>query len=268
MTEPQISMSRVAWVAFRTIVRKEVVRFLRIWTQTILPSAITMTLYFLIFGKFIGRQIGQIHGVSYIEFIMPGLVMMAVITNSYANVVSSFFSAKFQKNVEEMLVAPVPHHVILLGYTAGGVLRGLMVGLVVTLVSLFFLPQVRIQHVGLTVLVVFLTALLFSLGGFVNAVYARKFDDVAIVPTFVLTPLTYLGGVFYSIELLPGFWQNASRANPILYMVNAFRYGILGQRLDHVDVHIGLAVGVIVVFIVALYFTALRLLNKGVGIRS
>lgn len=262
------SVARRNWVSLRTIVRKEVVRFLRIWSQTILPPAITMTLYFLIFGKFIGSRIGTVHGVPYIEFIMPGLVMMSVITSSYANVVSSFFSAKFQKNVEEMLVSPTPHWVILVGYVAGGVLRGLMVGLVVTGVSLFFLRTVTVQHAWVTALVIVLTAVLFSLGGFVNAIYAKKFDDVAIVPTFILTPLTYLGGVFYSIEQLSPFWQNASRANPILYMVSAFRYGILGERLDHVDVNIGVAFAVIIGFIIALYLTALRLLNKGVGLRS
>jgi len=261
-------LARRNWVSLCTIVRKEVVRFLRIWSQTLLPPAITMTLYFLIFGKFIGSRIGEVHGVSYIEFIMPGLVMMSVITSSYANVVSSFFSAKFQKNIEEMLVSPTPHWVILVGYTAGGVLRGLIVGLVVVAVSLLFLPAVTVQHPAMTALVIFLTAVLFSLGGFVNAIYAKKFDDVAIVPTFILTPLTYLGGVFYSIDQLNPIWQNVSRANPILYMVNAFRYGILGSRLERVDVNTAVALGVIVLMIVALYLAALHLLRKGVGLRS
>jgi ABC-2 type transport system permease protein len=261
------SLARANWVALTTIMRKEVVRFLRICSQTLLPPVITMTLYFLIFGKFIGSQIGAIHGVSYVEFIMPGLVMMAVITSSYANVVSSFFSAKFQKNVEEMLVTPMAPSVILLGYAAGGVLRGLLVGGLVMCVSLLF-TRVTIQHALVTLLVVFLTAVLFSLGGFVNAIYARKFDDVAIVPTFVLTPLTYLGGVFYSIERFDPLWQNISRANPILYMVNAFRYGILGGRLEHVDVNIGAAFAVIIVAILVLYAAALYLLRKGVGLRS
>lgn len=275
----EIGMKHRNWVAFKTIVTKEVVRFMRIWSQTLLPPAITMTLYFLIFGKFIGSQIQDIHGVPYIDFIMPGLVMMSIITNAYANVVSSFFSAKFQKHVEEMLVSPMSHHVILLGYTVGGVLRGLLVGLIVTLVSLCFIhlkpepPYVDFSNLGvahpwLTLSMVLMTAVLFSLAGFLNAIYAKKFDDVAIIPTFVLTPMTYLGGVFYSLSFLPDFWQHVSKANPILYMVNAFRYGILGDRLQHLDVGVGTAFLVIGLFITALYTYSIHLLNTGRGIRS
>ena len=217
----------VYWIAFKSILTKEVTRFTRIWVQTLVPPAITMSLYFIIFGNLIGSRLGLMHGVSYMEFIVPGLIMMSVITNSYANVASSFFSAKFQRNIEEMLVAPVPNYVIILGFVAGGVARGLCVGAIVTGVSLFFVPlQV---HDPLAVFVtLLLTAILFSLGGLLNAVFAKSFDDVSIIPTFVLTPLTYLGGVFYSIQLLPPFWQGLSHVNPIIYMVNAFRYGFLG----------------------------------------
>lgn len=251
------------WVAFSTIVVKEVRRFTRIWAQTLLPPAITMSLYFVIFGNLIGPRIGEMDGYGYMNFIVPGLIMMSVITNSYANVVSSFFSLKFQRSIEEILVSPIPNWVVLLGYVAGGVARGLAVGFIVTLLSLGF-TDLEIHNLAVTVSVVVLTAILFALGGFINAAYATKFDDISIVPTFVLTPLTYLGGVFYSISLLPEFWQWVSQANPILYMVNAFRYGILGVS----DIDIGFAYVMIFVFIIVLYFYSLHLLNRGKGIRS
>lgn len=259
----ELTMTRRSVVALQTLAIKEIRRFLRIWPQTLVPSAITMSLYFLIFGEFIGKQLGSINGVDYIDFIAPGLIMMAVISNSYANVVSSFFSAKFQRHVEEMLVSPMPNHIILLGFMAGGVTRGLLVGIVVTGVSMFF-TDLHIHNMAIAALVVVLTAMLFSIGGFINAIFARKFDDVSIVPTFVLTPLTYLGGVFYSIERLPTFWQNVSKGNPILYMVDAFRYGFLGIR----DMNVAFAIGVIVAFIIGLFTFALYLLNRGVGIRT
>jgi ABC-2 type transport system permease protein len=250
-------------VAFTTIVIKEIRRFLRIWAQTLLPPAITISLYFIIFGNLIGPRIGEMHGFDYMDFIVPGLIMMAVITNSYANVVSSFFSLKFQHSIEELLVAPVPNYVILSGYVAGGVVRGLSVGIIVTLLSLFF-TDLYIHNLLVIVSVVVLTAVLFSLGGFINAVFAKSFDDIAIVPTFVLTPLTYLGGVFYSIDMLPELWQNLSLINPILYMVNAFRYGLLGVS----DIPLWIAYSMILGFVAALFWFALFLLNKGVGIRN
>jgi len=251
------------WIAFVTIVVREVRRFMRIWVQTLLPPAITMALYFVIFGNLIGNRIGEMGGYSYIEYIVPGLVMMAVITNAYANVVSSFFSIKFQHSIEELLVSPVPNNVILLGFVAGGVLRGILVGLVVTLLSLFF-THLQVHHVGVMLVVVVLTATVFSLGGFINAMYATKFDDISIVPTFVLTPLTYFGGVFYSISLLPEVWQALSMANPIVYMVNAYRYGILGVS----DVSVGVSIGMLLLFTAALYAWAITLLNRGTGIRK
>ncbi len=258
-------MSRLATdlIGFETIVRREVMRILRIWAQTILPPAITMTLYFIIFGNLIGRRIGDMGGFGYMEFIAPGLIMMSVINNSYANVVSSFFGAKFGRYIEELLVAPMNEHWILLGYIAGGVLRGLMVGAVVTLVALCF-TNLRLFHPWVMLSTLLLGAVVFSLGGFINAVYARKFDDVAIIPTFVLTPLTYLGGVFYSISLLPEFWQQVSRANPILYMVNGFRYGLLG----HSDVDLGLAYAIMLLAVASLYTFCIILLKRGVGLRS
>ncbi|OUR64957.1 ABC transporter permease [Methylophaga sp. 42_25_T18] len=251
------------WVAFNTLVIREVRRFLRIWPQTLLPPAITMTLYFIIFGNLIGSRIGEMGGFSYMEYIVPGIIMMAVINNAYANVASSFYSAKFQSHIEELLVAPVPNYLILAGYVAGGTARGLCVGLIVTIVSLFFTQQ-PIQHLFITFSMVFLSAILFALGGFINAIYARSFDEIAIIPTFILTPLTYLGGVFYSISLLPEFWQNVSLLNPILYMVNAFRFGMLGAS----DVPIYAAFAVILISIVGLTTFALYLLNKGTGIRN
>ncbi len=254
---------RTNFIALKTILIKEILRFLRIWIQTILPAAITMSLYFIIFGKLIGVQIGPIAGFSYMQYIVPGLIMMAVITNSYANVVSSFYSAKFQRHIEEMLVSPLPNHIILLGFMAGGVARGLIVGTVVTLVSLFF-TQLHIHTFSVMFAVSLLTAMLFSLGGFVNAIYANSFDDIAIVPTFVLTPLTYLGGVFYSIDMLPPFWRQVSLLNPILYIVNAFRYSILGVS----DVDLYTAFALILLVVSVLFGFSLWLLHKGVGIRQ
>ena len=250
------------YIAFRSILHKEIVRFTRIWVQTLVPPAITMTLYFVIFGSLIGRRIGEMGGYSYMAFIVPGLIMMSVITNSYSNVASSFFSAKFQRNVEELLVAPVPTYVIIAGYVGGGVVRGLAVGLIVSLVSLLFVT-LPVSHLFSIVAIVFLTSVLFSLAGLINAIFARTFDDISIIPTFVLTPLTYLGGVFYSIELLPGFWQGLSQANPVLYMVNAFRYGFLGIS----DVPLTLAYGIILGFIALFYGAAWYLIQTGRGLR-
>ncbi len=250
-------------IGYLTIVRKEVTRILRIWIQTVVPPAITMTLYFIIFGNLIGRRIGQMGDFDYMQYIAPGLIMMSVITNSYANVVSSFFGAKFGKHIEELLVSPMPNSLILLGHVTGGVTRGLLVGLVVTVIALFF-TNLEVVHPWITASVVLLTAIVFSLAGFINAVYARKFDDISIIPTFVLTPLTYLGGIFYSISMLPDFWESVSRANPILYMVNAFRYGVLGAS----DIGIGEAYAIILVFMVALYTFSLYLLRKGIGIKD
>ncbi|CAM5201211.1 ABC transporter permease [Alishewanella longhuensis] len=250
-------------IAFKSILDKEITRFMRIWVQTLVPPAITMSLYFVIFGSLIGSRIGEMNGFSYMEFIVPGLIMMSVITNSYANVASSFFSAKFQRNVEELLVAPVPNYLIVLGYVGGGMARGMLVGLIVTLLSLFFVT-IQIHNLAIIVLTVVLTSMLFALGGLINAVFAKTFDDISIIPTFVLTPLTYLGGVFYSLTLLPGFWQQVAALNPIVYMVNAFRYGFLG----YTDVSLWLALAVVVSFIVVLFSYAMYLINKGIGLRS
>ncbi|SEI52570.1 ABC-2 type transport system permease protein [Azotobacter beijerinckii] len=254
---------RANLVALQTIVAREVHRFLRIWPQTLLPPAITMVLYFVIFGNLIGGRIGEMGGFPYMDYIVPGLIMMAVITNSYGNVVSSFFGSKFHRSVEELMVAPLSPHTILVGYVLGGVLRGLAVGTIVTLLSLFF-ANLQVHHLGVIVLVVLLTSTIFSLGGFINAVFARNFDDISIIPTFVLTPLTYLGGVFYSIDLLPPFWQAVSLGNPILHMVNAFRYGILGVS----DIGIGTAIAFMLVATALLYAYCLRLLVSGRGMRQ
>lgn len=255
--------TRQTFIAFKTILFKELMRFTRIWVQTILPPAITMVLYFIIFGNLIGPRIGEMGGFDYMEYIVPGLIMMSIITSSYANVVSSFYSSKFQRSVEEVLVAPVPHYAILLGFTLGGVARGLIVGTLVTLVSLFF-TDLHIHNFFITVAVVILTAVVFALGGFINAIFAKSFDDISIVPTFVLTPLTYLGGVFYSINLLPEFWQRVSLINPILYMVNAFRYGILGVS----DINVGIAFVIIGLFVGILFGVGIYLLHRGVGLRT
>ena len=256
-------MYSLYWTAFCSLLTKEINRFTRIWVQTLVPPAITMTLYFIIFGNLIGARIGEMNGFSYMEYIVPGLIMMSVITNSYSNVASSFFSAKFQKNIEELLVAPVPNYVIIAGFVMGGVVRGLLVGTIVTFVSLFFV-DLQVDHWGVIIATVFLTSVVFPLGGLINAVFARTFDDISIIPTFILTPLTYLGGVFYSISLLPEFWQGVSQINPIVYMVNAFRYGFLGIT----DVSLVLSFSVLGVFIVSLYTIAMVLITKGIGLRS
>lgn len=251
------------WTALRTIVAKEVLRFSRIWVQTLLPPMITTALYFIIFGGLIGSRIGDMDGHRYMDFIVPGLIMLAVITNSYSNVVSSFFSSKFQRHIEELMVSPVPNSLIILGFIGGGVARGLAVGLGVTLVSLFFSP-LAVHNLPVALSIVVLTSILFSLAGLINGVFARSFDEISIMPTFVLTPLTYLGGVFYSVSLLPGFWQDVSKLNPILYMVDAFRYGLLGTS----DLSLTVSYLIILGFIGALFVFALMILNHGIGVRS
>ena len=255
--------ARLHWVALYTITRREIARILRIWGQTLVPPAITMTLYFLIFGGLIGSRIGTMDGISYMDFIVPGLVMMSVIQNSYGNISSSFFGAKFGRHIEELLVSPMPNWVILGGYVAGAVLRGLMVGVIVLGIAMCF-TTVRIPHPLVTLTTVLLGSTIFSLAGFVNAVYAKKFDDVAIVPTFILTPLTYLGGVFYSVKLLPGWAETATHFNPIFYMVNAFRYGLLGTS----DVPLWIAYALMLAFVAVLGALSLWLLRRGVGLRS
>lgn len=255
--------SAYLWVAFQTIVIKEVRRFLRIWVQTLVPPVITIALYFIIFGNLVGSRIGTMSGFSYIEFIVPGLIMMSVVNNAYANVVSSFFSQKFQKSIEELLVSPVPNHIILLGFVTGGVARGLCVGVIASLISLVF-SGVHMHSIVITAVVILLASVVFSLGGFINAVFARNFDDISIVPTFILQPLIYLGGVFYSVDTLPSFARTISHFNPIFYMINAFRYGILGVS----DVDIVFAMGLLSLLTLVMFGFSLRLLHTGKGLRS
>lgn len=250
-------------IAFLTIVGKEIRRFARIWPQTLLPPAITTALYFLIFGKLIGGRVGQVHGETYMDFIVPGIILMSVISHSYSNVVSSFYSTKFQRHIEELLVAPVPNAVILAGYVCGGIARGVLVGCVVAVISTLF-TKISVQHWGVAIAVFVLTATLFSLAGFINAVYADSFDDISIIPNFVLTPLSYLGGVFYSVNMLPGFWQHVAQANPILYMINTFRYGLIGVSDVDIDLAFAMTSGVIVLLVVI----SLLLLHKGTGIKN
>jgi ABC-2 type transport system permease protein len=258
-----VSRARTEWIGFKTIMIREFSRIVRIWGQTIVPPAVTAVLYFIIFGDLIGRRVGEVGGFNYMQFIAPGLIMMTVIQNSYANVVSSFFGAKFGKHVEEMLVSPLPNWLILSGYVGGGVLRGVLVGSVVTIVALFF-THLPIAHVFAVISAVLLTSIVFSLGGFINALFAKNFDHISWFPTFVLTPLTYLGGVFYSITMLPGWAHVVSHANPILYMVSAFRYGFLGTS----DVDLRLAYAIMVSAAVGMFALAVSLLNRGTGIRE
>ncbi|MBR9729151.1 ABC transporter permease [Shewanella intestini] len=256
-------MNPLYLIAFKSILTKEITRFSRIWVQTIVPPAITMTLYFLIFGNLVGSRIGQMGGVSYMEFIAPGLIMMSVITNSFSNVASSFYSAKFQRNLEEIMVAPVPHYVMIAGYVGGGVTRGLIVGCIVTIVAMCFV-DISIHHLGLVLLTALLTSMMFALAGLINAVFAKSYDDISIIPTFVLTPLTYLGGVFYSLSLLPDFWQGVSALNPVVYVINVFRYGFLGYS----DMSVPLSLAIIIGFCAGLWFVAYYLISRGIGLRS
>lgn len=256
-------MNSLYWIALKTIWRKEVTRFLRIWVQTLIPPVVTMSLYFIIFGNLIGSRIGDMGGFSYMQFIVPGLIMMSVITNSYTNVCSSFFSSKFQHNIEELLVSPVPTHIIIWGYVGGGVARGVLTGALVTAISMFFVSY-HVHSWLIIVCTLLLTSILFSLAGLLNAVYAKSFDDISIIPTFVLTPLTYLGGVFYSLTLLPTFWQWVSKLNPIVYMINGFRYGFLGIS----DVSLLFTFSMLILFVVAMYLVAWRIIESGKGLRS
>lgn len=257
-----MSRQNVNWIAFQTILVKEILRFIRIWPQTLLPPAITTALYFIIFGQIIGSRIGEMGGFSYSEYIAPGLIMLTVINNSYSNVVSSFFGAKFQHYVEELQVSPISNLLIIAGYVAGGIARGLVVGVIVTIVTLFFTP-ISIHNFPLTIVIFLLTAAVFALAGFINAIFAKSFDDISIIPTFVLTPLTYLGGIFYSVSLLPGFWEKLSYFNPILYMVNGFRYSMLGIS----DISIGWTLTILSLLFATLCFIATYLMNKGIGLK-
>ncbi len=251
------------FIAFRTLVIEEIRRFIRIWPQTLLPSVVTTALYFMIFGHLIGERFGDIDGVSYMDYIVPGVILMSVISNAYANVVTSFYLRKFQRNIEELLVAPVANWAILLGYVCGGIARGMLVGVIVTATSLLF-TDINVHHWGVTLTIYILTATLFSLAGFVNAIFANSFDDISTIPNFVLTPLTYLGGIFYSITMLPELWQQLSLVNPILYMINAFRYGLIGVT----DIRIEIAFLMTGGFILLLIIFSLVLLHKGIGIKD
>ncbi|MDD4913713.1 MAG: ABC transporter permease [Methylococcales bacterium] len=250
-------------IAFKTILKKEILRFTRIWPQTLLPPAVTTALYFLIFGKLIGDRVGEVHGESYMDFIVPGIILMSVISHSYSNVVASFYSTKFQRHIEELLVAPVPDSVILAGYVCGGIARGVLVGCVVAAISTLF-THIPVKHWEIALAIFILTATLFSLAGFINAVFADSFDDISIIPNFVLTPLSYLGGVFYSVNMLPGIWRQIAQINPILYMINAFRFGLIGVS----DVEIGLAFAMTLGFIVLLAIISLILLHRGTGVKN
>ncbi len=249
-------------ISLLTIIKREIGRFMRIWTQTLIPPAITMTLYFVIFGKFIGSQIRMINGFTYIQYIVPGLVIMSVMTNAFSNTVSSFFLAKFNKSIEEMLVSPMPNVVILVGFVLGGTVRGIMVGILVMLIALLF-THVPVHHIGIVISMAILSSMVFSLGGLINGIYAKNFDDISFIPTFVLTPLTYLGGVFYSIKQLPPFWQSVSLLNPILDMVDTFRYGLLGVS----DVNVALGFALVILLFILLFGWAWILLHRGIGIK-
>jgi len=251
------------WIAYKTIVTKEILRFARIWVQTIVPPVITTSLYLLIFGGLMGGRIGQMQGIDYLHFIVPGIILMTVIMQSYANTVSSFFMTKYNNSFEELLVSTTPNWVILMGFVSGGIARGFFVGLAVTFTISFF---VEIQTYNLLIIAVtfLLTSVMFSLAGFINAVFARTFDDISIVPNFVLLPLTYLGGMFYSIDILPSFWRSVSAFNPIYYMMDAFRLGFLG--IGSVELWKAFLVPVIMIVILALIANAL--LGRGVSIKT
>tara|TARA_Y100000034_G_scaffold135001_1_gene205268 strand:+ start:693 stop:1448 length:756 start_codon:yes stop_codon:yes gene_type:complete len=250
-------------IDLKTLVEKEVTRFLRIWTQSLLPNVITTALYFLIFGTFLGSQINDISGYTYMAFIAPGLIMLGVILNSYQNVSSSFFLAKFQRSIEELLVAPISYNKIIIGYMMGGMLRGIFVGILITLVSLFFI-DLTIYNFTIVIIYLLLTSALFSLAGLINGIYANNFDEIMVIPTFVLTPLIYLGGIFYSLDALPNFWQLVSKLNPILYLINGFRFGFLGIS----DINIYVSMIVLILFVVVFYGICYYLISRGIRIKS
>lgn len=254
---------KISLISLLTIIRREWLRMIRISGQVFLPPVITMTLYFLIFGTLIGDRIGQIQNISYPSYIAPGLIMMTIINNAYSNVSSSFFSSRFQKSIEELLISPTPNTIILLGYVLGGMIRSIIVGLLVTLVTLFFIP-LKIHSFGMLILTVVLVSALFALAGFTNAMLARTFDDIMLIPTFILTPLTYLGGVFYSTNMLSPFWKNISQYNPVLHMVNAFRHGMLGQS----DTNVTVALTVLLILVISMALLNITLLNKGIGLKE
>lgn len=249
-------MTNFYFIALKSIWKKEIYRFTRIWSQTLLPPVINIILYFIIFGNLIGSKIRNISNFTYIQFIVPGLIMMSVINNSYSNVASSFFTAKFQKNIEELLIAPVPSHIIIAGYVGGGVARGVLVGFLVTFASLFFVP-LNVQNWFILLVTLILTSILFSLAGLLNGILASTFDDISIIPTFILNPLTYLGGIFYSIALLPQFWQDLSKLNPIIYIISAFRYGFIG--INEVSINYTF---VILISLILLFYIFIWLLIK------
>ncbi|WWP01587.1 MAG: ABC transporter permease [Candidatus Dasytiphilus stammeri] len=256
-------MNKFYWIALKTIWSKEISRFTRIWIQTLMPPVITMSLYLIIFGSFIGNKIDNIQGVSYIQFIVPGIIMMAVISNAYTNVASSFFSARFQRHIEELLVAPVPTHIIILGYIGGGVVRGICVGLLVTIVSLFFV-QFHVYSWLIILFILLLTVVMFSLAGLLNALFAKSFDEISLIPTFILTPLTYLGGVFYSLNLLPPFWKKISVLNPLVYMISGFRLGFLGIS----EISLIWSLFVLISLIVIFYLLVWYLIQRGYGLKN
>lgn len=245
--------------SYITIVKKEFLRFARIWVQTIFPPIITTSLYLLIFGGLMGERIGDMDGIQYIQYIIPGVIIMSVITNSYANTVSSFFLAKFNHSIEELKVSPTSNTTIILGYITGGITRGFVVGLFVLFTASFFV-DFSIDNVIISLCIMLLTAALFSLAGFINAIFAKDFDDISIIPTFVLMPMTYLGGMFYSINILPEFWQSVSLFNPIYYMVDGFRFGFYGVGTSDIFA----SIFVLIVMIIMLFFVALLLMKKGI----
>lgn len=252
------------FISFYTIVRKDVLRMFRIWAQTFLPSVVTSSLYFLVFGAFLGSKIGTVQGVPYVMFVVPGLVMLAVVTNAYANTSSVMFSSKFfGRNIDEILVSPTPPWVLVAGYVTGGVIRGVLIGFFVLLVSLFF-THLTVYNIFVVLMFLILTSLVFALAGLVNGIYAKSIDGINIVPTFVLTPLVYLGGVFYSAQVLPGFWGTLTKLDPVFYIINGFRYGFLGIS----DVSIYFSVGLLLTFVAVLLGVAWYLVKIGLGLRQ
>jgi len=250
-------------IAYKTIVRKEVLRFSRIWKQTLIPPVITNILYFIIFGNLIGQRIGNIENFSYTDFIFPGLLLMSVITHSYTNTVSSLYISKYHRYIEELLVSPIENYTILAGFITGGIIRGLSVGVVVILAAQFFVTF-TVHNIFLMLAVILLSSTLFSMCGFLNGLFASDWDDINVVPTFIMTPLTYLGGIFFSISMLPGVWQEVALINPILYLINALRFSMLGIS----DVSVSFAFFIIIAFNILLATLCLYFLSIGKGLRT
>ena len=245
------------WIAYKTITIKEILRFVRIWIQTILPPMIVAFLYLLIFGFVVGSRVGQMAGQDYVHYLVPGVILMSAIMHAYSNTVSSFYLTKFNRSIEEILVSPIPDWLIIAGFVTGGIVRGIAVGLAVFMVA-WLVVGFALPNLVIFSLILLLTTTLFSIAGFINAIFAKSFDDITIVPNFILMPLTYLGGMFYDVRILPEFWQNVTQINPIFYMIDGFKVAFFGSA----SIPIIVSIAILLAMIIALFLLAVFLMQR------